>query len=121
MSDSIQQKDTLTIYFVSKDGTKQEVKVPPGFTIMEAAKKFANTSIDEIPADCGGCQACGTCHINIKEDIDRVGPAEHNSLETELMEMQPEYDRMYSRLACQVILTPKHNGLIVHLRDMENI
>ena len=59
----------------------------------------------------------------IKEDIDRVGPAEHNSLETELMEMQPEYDRMYSRLACQVILTPKHNlyFLIFQLQSSEDI
>tara|TARA_Y100001963_G_C6673492_1_gene396272 strand:- start:596 stop:964 length:369 start_codon:yes stop_codon:yes gene_type:complete len=121
MSDSIQDKDTLTIYFVRRDGTKQEVKVPPGFTIMEAAKKFAEPSIDEIPADCGGCCACGTCHINIKEDINKVGPAENDSMETELIEMQPEYDRMYSRLACQVMLRPEHNGLIVRLRAMENV
>ena len=121
MSDSIQQKDTLTIYFVSKDGTKQEVKVPPGFTIMEAAKKFANTSIDEIPADCGGCQACGTCHINIKEDIDKVGIVDYNSLENEILEQQPEYDRMYSRLGCRVVLRKQHNGLKVYLRDYNNV
>jgi 2Fe-2S ferredoxin len=121
MSTSIQEKDTLTIYFVRKDGTKQEVKVPIGFTIMEAARKFANPTIDEIPADCGGCCACGTCHINIKEDINKVGPAEFDSMETELIQDQPEYDRMYSRLACQIMLEKKHNGLIVRVRDMENV
>jgi hypothetical protein len=28
---------------------------------------------------------------------------------------------MYSRLACQIMLRPEHNGLIVRLRAMENI
>ena len=113
--------NTLTIKFVRKDGSIQEVRVPEGMTLMEAARKFAEPSIDEIPADCGGCCACGTCHINIKEDINKVGPAEHDSMETELIEMQPEYDRMYSRLACQIMLRPEHNGLIVRLRAMENV
>mgnify|MGYP003322199391 CR=1 FL=1 len=73
----------VTIYFVHKNGKQTEVKVPIGYTIMEAARTYAEPSIDEIPADCGGCNSCGTCHINIKEDIDKVGMVEYDSLENE--------------------------------------
>ena len=38
--------------------------VPVGRTIMEAAKEL---DLPEIPADCGGCQACGTCHIHVDD------------------------------------------------------
>ena len=117
MSDS----QLLTIYFVHKDGKQTEVKVPAGFTIMEAARSYAEPSIDEIAADCGGCCACGTCHINIKEHIDKVGRVEYDSLENEILENNMEYDRMSSRLACQVMLQEKHNGFKIYLRDMESV
>jgi len=74
-----------------------------------------------VPGDCGGNQSCGTCHINIKEDIDKVGIVDYNSLENEILEQQPEYDRMYSRLGCQVVLRKQHNGLKVYLRDYNNV
>ena len=41
MSDSIQTKDTITINFISKNGKTQQVIVPTGYTIMEAARSFA--------------------------------------------------------------------------------
>ena len=87
MSDSIQTKDTITINFISKNGKTQQVIVPTGYTIMEAARTFAEPTIDEVPGDCGGCTACGTCHINIREDIDKVGRVEYNRLENEILEM----------------------------------
>ena len=71
--------------------------------------------------DCGGCTACGTCHINIREDIDKVGRVEYNSLENEILEMNMEYDRMYSRLGCNVMLEKKHNNLKIYLRSMESV
>ena len=111
----------VTIYFVHKNGKQTEVKVPIGYTIMEAARTYAEPSIDEIPSDCGGCNSCGTCHINIKEDIDKVGMVEYDSLENELLETNMEYDRMYSRLACQVMLEKKQNGIKIYLRDMASI
>ena len=117
----IEYKETLTIHFVNKQGQVQDVRVPVGMTLMDAARVYAEPTIDEVPGDCGGNQSCGTCHINIKEDIDKVGIADYNSLETEILEQQPEYDRMYSRLACQVILRPKHNGMKVYLRDYNNV
>ena len=43
----------------------------------------------------------------------------YNSLETELLEVEDDYDRMTSRLSCQIQLNDKHNGLEVELRDNE--
>ena len=45
-----------------RDTETISVDMPVGRTIMEAAKELG---LPEIPADCGGCQACGTCHVHI--------------------------------------------------------
>ena len=87
-------------------------------TLMEAARDFANTSIDEIPADCSGCCACATCHVLVDKNwTDKIGQADLNSAETELIEYEKNYDRMRSRLSCQISLEKKHDGLVVHLLD----
>ena len=98
-----------------RDTETISVDMPVGRTIMEAAKELG---LPEIPADCGGCQACGTCHVYIKS-LDKVEPADYNSLETQLLEYEKGYDRLTSRLACQIQLEDKHNGLEVRLRDNE--
>ena len=38
-------------------------------------------------------------------------------METELLEYEKGYDRMRSRLSCQIQLEKKHNGLVAHLLD----
>ena len=105
----------ISVYFIRNGKERIKVDVEPGFTLMEAAKK---ADIPEIPADCGGCCACGTCHVHVKT-LDKIEPADYNSLETELLEVEDDYDRMTSRLSCQIQLNDKHNGLEVDLRDNE--
>ena len=105
----------ISVYFIRNGKERIKVDVEPGFTLMEAAKK---ADIPEIPADCGGCCACGTCHVHVKT-LDKIEPADYNSLETELLEVEDDYDRMTSRLSCQIQLNDKHNGLEVRLRDNE--
>ncbi|MAH74713.1 MAG: hypothetical protein CBC53_003815 [Alphaproteobacteria bacterium TMED93] len=105
----------ISVYFIRNGKERIKVDVEPGFTLMEAAKK---ADIPEIPADCGGCCACGTCHVHVKT-LDKIEPADYNSLETELLEVEDDYDRMTSRLSCQIQLNDKHNGLEVELRDNE--
>ena len=117
----IEYKETLTIHFIKKDGQVQDVRVPIGMTLMDVNRIMQNFLLLMKWSDCGGNQSCGTCHINIKEDIDKVGIVDYNSLENEILEQQPEYDRMYSRLGCQVVLRKQHNGLKVYLRDYNNV
>ena len=94
------------------------VQVEIGRSLMEAARDYADNSIDEIPADCSGCCACATCHILVDKNwVDKVGEANNGSLETDLIEYEKNYDRMQSRLACQIQLEKKHDGLVVHLLD----
>ena len=107
----------ITVYFIRGE-EKIPVQVDEGMSLMEAARDFANQSIEEIPADCSGCCACATCHVLIDKDWTlKVGEADNNSAETELIEYEKGYDRMRSRLACQIQLEEKHDGLIVHLLD----
>ena len=97
---------------------KIPVQVDEGRTLMEAARDFSDTSINEIPADCSGCCACATCHVSIDQNwIDKVGEAKLDSMETSLLEYERGYDRMNSRLACQIQLEKKHDGLVAHLLD----
>jgi len=96
---------------------KLSVDVPVGRTIMEAAKEL---DLPEIPADCGGCCACATCHIHVvsvpwKNKL----KIEQNSLEQELIEYEPGYIEGESRLACQIMLTDDLNNVTVKLRDNE--
>ena len=107
----------ITVNFIRTNNEKVQVKVPPGFTIMEAAKEAA---LDEIPADCGGCCACGTCHVYVNNAwIAKLGEIDYNSTEQSLLEYEKGYIPGVSRLSCQIQLTKELNNLTVHLRDNE--
>ena len=107
----------ITVYFI-RGQEKIPVQVDEGMTLMEAARDFANTSIDEIPADCSGCCACATCHVLVDRNWTHIiGQPNQGSVETDLIEYEKGYDRMQSRLACQISLEKKHDGLVVHLLD----
>ena len=107
----------ITVYFIRGE-EKIPVQVDEGMTLMEAARDYANQSIEEIPADCSGCCACATCHVIIDRNWTHiVGQPPLNSPETELVEYEKGHDRMQSRLACQIQLEKKHDGLVAHLLD----
>jgi len=109
----------VTVFFV-RNGSKIRVEVPEGTTLMEAAKFHSTVSIEEIPATCGGCCACATCHIFVDDTwLDKVGNIDYNTPEFHLLEYQHDFKEGKSRLACQIELKPEHNGLIVHLRNDE--
>lgn len=107
----------ITVYFI-RNGVKIAVDVPIGLTLMEAAKKFSKIDIYEIPADCHGCCACGTCHVIVDERwIDKLEPPRDSMAEIDLLEFDKQYKKGLSRLSCQIQLTKEHNGLLVNLLD----
>ena len=75
----------VTVYFIRQDNEKVRVDVPEGWTLMEAAKQ---ANIKEIPADCGGCCACATCHIYLSNAWTHILPIKQNSLEQSLLEYE---------------------------------
>ena len=82
----------ITVYFM-RGQEKIPVQVDEGMSLMEAARDFANQSIEEIPADCSGCCACATCHVKIDRNWTHiVGQPNLDSAETELIEYEKGYD-----------------------------
>ena len=99
-----------------RDTETLSVDVPVGRTIMEAAKDL---NLREIPADCGGCCACGTCHVHVDDVWCDKLKIKENSLEQSLLEYEPDYIEGVSRLACQIQLDDNLNNVTVKLRKNE--
>ena len=95
-----------------RDEETLSVDMPVGYTLMEAAKEL---DLPEIPADCGGCQACGTCHIHVDDVWCDKLKIKENSLEQDLLEYEKNYVEGKSRLACQIQLDDSLNDVTVKL------
>ena len=50
------------VVFIGSDGEKQDLDIPVGNTMMEAA---LDNSVAGIVAECGGACACATCHVYV--------------------------------------------------------
>ena len=100
-----------------RDNETLSVDMPVGRTVMEAAKEL---DLPEIPADCGGCCACATCHIHVDSvEWQEKLKIKENSLEQSLLEYEPDYIEGVSRLACQIQLNDDLNNVTVKLRKHE--
>ena len=109
----------ITINFM-RNGMRIPVQVSEGASVMEAAKFFAKPPLEEIPATCGGSCACCTCHVHVDSKwIDKVGKLDYNTPEGELLEYEENFKEEVSRLGCQIVLKPEHDGMIIHLLDNE--
>lgn len=66
-----------------------------------------------LEGTCGGQLACATCHLIVSSaDWPRLPPP--SAEEEDMLDLVPNATR-FSRLACQVRLTPALDGLRVHL------
>jgi 2Fe-2S ferredoxin len=99
------------VTYVEADGTSKTVEVPDGWSLMQGA--VAN-GVKGILGICGGSCSCGTCHSYVDEARDGELPPrsieESNVLDTVAAELRPN-----SRLACQIISSPKVDGLVLNL------
>ena len=96
------------ITFVDFQGERRTVEVADGLSVMEGALRH---SIPGIDGDCGGACACATCHIHIDPAwMPRLPPA--SELEAAMLTLANDADA-FSRLACQVKMTPELDGLVV--------
>ncbi|XP_012570643.1 adrenodoxin-like protein 2, mitochondrial isoform X2 [Cicer arietinum] len=60
-----EQKETISVTFVDKDGEEKLLKVPIGMSMLEAAHQ----NDIELEGACEGSLACSTCHV-IVMDVD---------------------------------------------------
>jgi 2Fe-2S ferredoxin len=75
---------------------------------MEVAR---DAGIPGIIAECGGRALCSTCHVYVDDEwLKIVGPA--SALESVTLDLAPEPTEA-SRLSCQLIIKPEHEGLRV--------
>lgn len=96
------------IVFVSADGSRREVNVEAGLSVMEAA---VLNDVTEIIGLCGGLCSCATCHC-YPDPAASLPPV----LDGEEQMLERVYDRRAtSRLACQIQITDALDGLVVHL------
>lgn len=102
----------VKVIFVQPDGSRNEVDVPAGTTVMQAA---VQNLVPGIEAECGGALACATCHVYVDADWEsltgRPSPMEEDMLDF-------AYDmRENSRLSCQIQLTDDMDGLVVYVPE----
>ena len=101
-----------TIVLITPDGVRHEVQVEKGYSVMEGA---INNNIDGIVAVCGGACACATCHSYVDEAwLDKV--PEMDDMEDSMLDAAYER-RDNSRLTCQIKVTDKLDGLVIHVAD----
>ncbi len=103
------------ITYIEHSGKNHTIEVRNGLTVMEGA---VQNNIPGIDADCGGSMACATCHVYVKEEwfdkLDKKEDGEEDMLDTAY---EPKKN---SRLSCQLIVSEKLDGLIVHLPEKQN-
>ncbi len=102
------------IIYVTNDGTRHEVEVENGYSIMEGA---INNDIDGIVAECGGACACATCHAYVDPAwVDKI-PA-MDDMEDSMLDAA--YERKdNSRLTCQIEVNDSLDGMVIHVGDNE--
>lgn len=101
------------ITYVEHDGSRTELDVPAGQSLMKAA--VAN-DVEGIVGNCGGSLSCATCHVYVKQ----VGPGSFPALsegEDELLEETASERRDNSRLSCQLVATDDIEEVVVEMPE----
>lgn len=100
------------VTFIGHGGAARAVDVTPGASLMRGAVCHG---IAGIAAICGGACACGTCHVYIEEGwVSVVTPM---SLAEEGLLGVLANTRPNSRLACQITISDRLDGLVVQVPE----
>ena len=102
------------ITYIEHNGTKHEVEVANGLTVMEGAR---DNNIPGIEADCGGACACSTCHVYVDAAWTDKLPAKE-AMEEDMLDFAWE-PQDSSRLTCQLKVTDELDGLVVQMPEKQ--
>lgn len=106
----------MQITFLTFDGTPYTVDADEGVTAMEVA---INEGIDGIEGDCGGNASCATCHVFVDSKwLEQTGKA--TPTEEALLAGRSDLAEN-SRLACQIRLESKLDGLVLQMPESQFI
>ena len=102
------------ITYHTHDSKTHTIDVQNGLTVMEGA---VQNDIPGIDADCGGSMACATCHVYVKDEwYDKLD--EKSEGEDDMIDQAYE-PKKNSRLSCQITVSDKIEGLVVHLPEKQ--
>jgi Ferredoxin len=93
------------ITVVNHSGEESTVEATEGRTLMETIR---DGGFDELLALCGGCCSCATCHVHIDPAFMDKLPAMSED-ENDLLDSS-DHRTEYSRLSCQIPVTPALEG-----------
>ncbi len=96
------------ITVVDQSGQEKSIEAPEGRTLMEVIR---DNGFDELLALCGGCCSCATCHVHVDPGFMDKLPAMSED-ENDLLDSS-DHRNEYSRLSCQLPVTPALAGLTV--------
>jgi 2Fe-2S ferredoxin len=104
------------VIIVERDGSRREIDVAEGTSVMEAARDHGL----DVEGACEGAMACSTCHVIVDAGwYDRLPPASED--EEDMLDLAFGLTRT-SRLGCQIEMTEALDGLIVALpKDVRNM
>ena len=102
------------ITYIEHNGTKHEVEVASGLTVMEGAR---DNNIPGIEADRGGACACSTCHVYVDAAWADKLPAKE-AMEEDMLDFAWEPQET-SRLTCQLKVTDELDGLVVQMPEKQ--
>ena len=103
------------ITYIEHNGTRHEVEVANGLTVMEGAR---DNNIPGIEADCGGACACSTCHVYVDAAwVDKL-PA-RDPMEEDMLDFAWQPDSLRSRLTCQLRVSGALDGLVVQMPEKQ--
>jgi len=102
------------INFRLADGSELAAEGQPGTSVMLLARRH---DLSGILAECGGSCCCATCHVHIDASwMDKLDKMEDE--ERDMLEFADNVDE-FSRLSCQIDITDKLDGLIVHVPEFQ--
>ena len=101
----------IQVRFIDSVGLETTVQGAAGDTIMQLA---FNNGVSGILGECGGSMMCATCHCYVEPEwAEKAGPLQDG--EDDMLEGTAAERLEFSRLSCQIALTPEMDGLTVRL------
>ena len=100
---------TYKLNVIDREGNQTTIDIEEGMTIKDAIEE--KLSPDNYGV-CGGCCACGTCHVYVKSnDLDLLKSKEEDEITTlESLAIEPN---QFSRLGCQVDFKKEYDNITV--------
>lgn len=101
-----------TLTFVEPNGTTHVIEADVGGSVMQIATE---NFVDGIPAECGGCCSCATCHCYVDAETYAKIP-EPDAFEIAMLSAVTE-PRENSRLTCQISVSNDIDGIVLQVPE----